>query len=536
MHQLPPSDLQACLKFRVKTRNGINRLARAAFRYLFTKARLISVQEIGKVADGATESSASVILYQGKESWVSSEELVLIKNGGKKPYGEVLGVLRKGLGRNDFLNTQYYKPELAYVKHGGEPSGAREVFSFTVMVVGEVSEGKPLAINRKIIAPGSSVSVFEDENPLEIYLKPSARVPAYLCAHLDRHPSWRIPADASYIPYHVGVYGTTGSGKSWLAKNVLMPFYLENGYDVLVLDWSGMDYAPDLPDNSIPLSKVFLGPDAILSYLSDISQNFFDNRSLQGVMEEICDDWDELAKEGPNGLLKEITKRLDQAGSTVNQNYKSAYLSAVKRFLRRLTPDVLYSLTGTLKVEDVLTELAKRHLVVIDMAGFRSELKLSFFLALANAIYSKMIAGEDMSISLVIDEAPQYSPFKPEGLQVQATDAIRDLAALGRKHKLNLTLLSQGVAGDIGVNAAIRRNLNTNFYGRLHPLDVVGQGGAKEWLEPYGITPEYMLTLQSGQFYFSGLMNPSPMPLLLFFEPNQRLLRLASERMASTDV
>ncbi len=494
------------------------------------------MREIGKVADGATESSASVILYEGTESWVPSEELVLIKNGGKNPYGKVLGVLRKGLGRNDFLNTQYYKPELAYVKHGGEPSGAREVFSFTVMVVGEVSEGKPLVINRKIIAPGSSVAVFEEENPLEIYLKPSAKVPRYLPAHLDRHQSWRIPADASYIPYHVGVYGTTGSGKSWLAKNVLMPFYLENGYDVLVLDWSGMDYAPDFPGSSIPLSKVFLGPEAILSYLSNLSQNFFDNKSLQGAMEDICDDWYDLAKRGADGILNEIRNRLQQAASGVGQNYKSAYSSAVKRLLRKLTTDILYPLTGTMNVEDLLSELAKSHFVVIDMAGFRSELKLSFFLALANAIYSKVIRGEDMSISLVIDEAPQYSPFKPEGLQVQATDIIRDLAALGRKHKLNLTLLSQGVAGDIGVNAAIRRNLSTNFYGRLHPLDVVGQGGAKEWLEPYGITPEYMLTLQSGQFYFSGLMNPSPMPLLLFFEPNERLAQLIGEKGAVSDV
>jgi len=54
------------------------------------------------------------------------------------------------------------------------------------------------------------------------------------------------------------------------------------------------------------------------------------------------------------------------------------------------------------------------------------------------------------------------------------------LAATGRKHDLSLTLIAQGVAGEIGIHASIRRNLNTNFYGKIHPLDATGQGGAKE--------------------------------------------------------
>jgi len=486
------------------------------------------VKEIGKIADGATESIASVILYQGVESWVSSEELVLVENGARTPYSKVLGVLRKGLGRNDFLNTSYYKPELAYVKHGGEPSGAREVFSFSVLVIGDVSQPGAVSINRGIISPGSKVSVFDTEDPLAKYLAPTAKLPGNLMAALDRHRNWAIPADASYIPYHVGVYGTTGSGKSWLAKNVLIPFYLQNGYSVLVLDWSGADYSQELRKNSIPLSEISMGPNAVFSYMSERTSGFFSNRNLEAVMEELCDDWENLAKMGSEKAFDQIQKSLN-AVNTNRQDYQMAFNVAKRRFLRRLTPQALESLMGKKPIQELLNDLSKSRLIVIDMSGFRSDVKLSFFLALADALYSKMSEGEDMSTSIIIDEAPQYSPFKPEGLQVQATDSLRDLAALGRKHKLNLTLLSQGIAGDIGVNAAIRRNLNTSFYGRLHPLDVVGQGGAKEWLEPYGITPEYMLNLQAGQFYFAGLMNPSFMPLLLYFEPNDELAQLAEQ-------
>ncbi|MEM3691799.1 MAG: hypothetical protein QXS61_04900, partial [Candidatus Korarchaeum sp.] len=155
---------------------------------------------------------------------------------------------------------------------------------------------------------------------------------------------------------------------------------------------------------------------------------------------------------------------------------------------------------------------------VVDMSGFSNEMKLSFFLTLANELKRRMIGGQDLRIALVIDEAPQYCPYRPEGVQQQVTEEIKNLAALGRKHDLNLTLVAQGVAGEIGVNAAIRRNLNTNFYGRLHPLDAAGEGGAKDWLGPYGITPEYLLTLEDGRFYFTGAMNPSPVPLLVTFE------------------
>jgi hypothetical protein len=160
----------------------------------------------------------------------------------------------------------------------------------------------------------------------------------------------------------------------------------------------------------------------------------------------------------------------------------------------------------------------KENPIVVDMSGFSSSSKLSFFLSLSSELQRMMIGGMDLKMALVIDEAPQYCPFKPEGMQIETTEAIKNLAALGRKHDLNLTLIAQGIAGEIGINAAVRRNLNTNFYGRLHPLDAAGEGGAKDWLGPFGITPEYLLNLEDGRFYFAGIMNPSPIPLLITFE------------------
>jgi hypothetical protein len=95
---------------------------------------------------------------------------------------------------------------------------------------------------------------------------------------------------------------------------------------------------------------------------------------------------------------------------------------------------------------------------------------------------------------------------------------IKNLAALGRKRMLNLTLIAQGIKGEIGINAAVRRNLNTHFFGRIHPLDAGGEGGASEWLSPYDITPDQLLQLKPGRFYFSGAMNVSPVPLLITYK------------------
>jgi hypothetical protein len=78
-----------------------------------------------------------------------------------------------------------------------------------------------------------------------------------------------------------------------------------------------------------------------------------------------------------------------------------------------------------------------------------------------------------------------------------------------------MVLISQGIAGDIGINAAVRRNLNTQFIGQIHPLDLEE---AMKWVSPYGIRNEHLLYLNPGQFYFIGKMNPSPIPLLISFK------------------
>lgn len=68
---------------------------------------------VGRVADGSTESSARLILIKDFEKSVAAEELVLIENSVEGSVSRILGVLREGLGKNEFLSASSYRPDVA---------------------------------------------------------------------------------------------------------------------------------------------------------------------------------------------------------------------------------------------------------------------------------------------------------------------------------------------------------------------------------------------------------------------------------------
>jgi len=478
---------------------------------------------IGRVGDGSTETYARVILLKDFEREIKAEELVLIKNGGEEnPVNEIIGVLREGLGKNEFLSHSAYRPDVAYLKYGGQPSGAREVYSFRVMPIGVKSEDG-FEPNKLIIAPRSPVYLFEDDdNPLEL-LAAGIKEPEYLDAYLEGHERWRIPILKEFIPYHVGIFGSTGSGKSWLARCVLTDFYRRCGYDVLILDWSGTDYVPYFEGRVVSITDIALDAESIFAYLNDLSYKFGDNPNIKDAFDEFIENWPDKIKDADhdyNKLYEMLKRHVEHAVENISRNdWKDSARRACRKVFRKIKPEDLQPLMGTISITELLKKLREEHVLVIDMSGAMVENKLGLFLSLGAEIYREMDMGRNVDIAMIIDEAPQYAPWDAKGMQQQTSDMIKNLAALGRKRRFNLTLISQGIKGEIGINAAVRRNLNTYFIGRIHPLDASGEGGASEWLSPYGIRPEQLLQLKPGRFYFAGIMNPSPVPLLLTFTP-----------------
>jgi len=493
---------------------------------------------IGRIADGATETSARLILLKDLEKEITAEELVLVYNGGEaKPTNLILGVIREGLGKNEFLSYTSYKPDVAYMRHGGEPSGSREVYSFTFKPIGMITDDG-IEPNRTIIQPRSPVYMIDDsENPLEWLVK--GREVTWLNAHLDRHPSWRVPVDIEFIPYHVGVYGSTGSGKSWLTRNVLIPAYVEAGYRCIVLDWSGTDYAPYYGGRRgcevVGIEEIALDADTIIYYLQDKAKSLVKNDNVKDAFEEYVDAWPSKVEEklrssqgdkeaAAEQILEELKEYVNSRINNIGRaDYRASAERVARRVFRHLKAEDILPLLGIKKIDELMRKAEENEVTILDMGGAIAEAKLSLFHSLSKIVYRKMERGQDVNIALIIDEAPQYAPWDPRGIQAETSTMIKNLAALGRKKKLNLTLISQGIRGEIGINAAVRRNLNTHFFGRIHPLDAAGEGGASDWLSPYGVRTDQLLLLKPGHFYFSGVMNPSPIPLLITFKPEEEL-------------
>lgn len=459
---------------------------------------------IGFVASGSRASWCYVLLVEGREDIVAEETFAYVLDRGDV----VLGVLRSGQGLDENLKIGAYGPGVAYAKKGFAPSSSRRSFTYVFSVIGRV-EGGELRENRLILTPGSPVHICI-ENP---FLNIRGNY-VYSARHWEK--PWRIPFDPRGIPMHIGIVGSTGSGKSFLARHVIIPLMNSVGYAVLAFDWHGCDYAPYAGDGGrVSISDVRLNGSVAAAHIAE-KASFFGFRSgeneicraLQAVLEE-SDDWRGLS-------LPEFRAWVEKKLSSVIDEKKWGRLSpAFQRGLSKISDGDWGKILGRLDPAEIIEAARLRGFLAVDMSGFREAEKLSTFLSIAEEIKRRIDGGEKMNLCLLIDEAPQYCPYKTEGLQEEVKDLIRDLAATGRKHNLSLILVSQGLAGEIGVDAAVRRNLNTHFIGRIMPQD---RREVEDMLGAYHISYESLLRLQPGQFYFEGRMNPFPTPLLISFD------------------
>ena len=485
------------------------------------------MKKVGIVASDSSEEKAVGLLQEGFESEVRAEDLVLMKN---RIGHQVLGVLRGGAGIDESLKVGTYRPTIAFAKKGGAPSGARETFAFSVQVLGSVlPDSNGIGKNRTIIAPRSDIMLLQESDkpsPLDIIVgkKEVQWIPQ---ANYEDRASWPIPAETRYLNYHVGIFGSTGCGKSFLARFSLIPMFLQAKYRVLVLDWSGVDYAPFYDSKVTRIRDAALDEASVVQYLAAKMQHWgyhgtyrSDNEILSQLQDFVGENWQakvaayKSAADLRNGIHDEVLAGLE--GATNKPNIVAGWTRNFERGFRKLTEDHVRVVMGKKTVEDLVSNL--KDISVIEMHEVGTDEKLSFFSTLATHLTDLMDSGQELKLALVIDEGPQYCPWEPKGLQWEATELIKGMCALGRKHRLSVVMLSQGISGDIGINAAVRRNLNTQFFGRIHPLDMMEAGN---WLSPYGISPEDLLSMEPGHFYYSGRMNPSPIPLLMTFKPEE---------------
>ncbi|MEM2059091.1 MAG: DUF87 domain-containing protein [Thermoproteota archaeon] len=495
------------------------------------ETKLEELELIGLTGSTTKVTEAPLILLEGRETKVREEDIVLIVNRSSSDY--ILAVCRSGMGVNENLRVGGYSPGIAYVRSKGQPpSTAKESYHFTLSFIGLLTR-HGVKTNNIIVAPGSQVYLFRREemelNPLMLLRPRQYATGGYLA---NSEGNWPIPFDLNFIPYHIGVFGATGSGKSRLARHLLIPMLKGAGYGVLVFDWEGVDYSPFFGKEVISICDFKMDAPAAVEFIFRNADNFGykdEKNPVSSAVAELMskreDDgtwWDMVSKQVNNG--RELREKLREEVLNVLRERKdwekfgSFWELKLDSGFNKISEEnweLLYRSSKGIRVEEFKFPEPGR-LVVIDMSDVSSELKLSFFSELCDRLISIMRErGVKLNLALIIDEAPQYCPSEPKGLQDKTTDRLKDLCALGRKRNLCVVLLSQGMAGEIGINAAVRRNLNTLFIGQIHPLDIEEAG---KRLTPYGVRVEELLFLEPGKFYLTGKMNPSPTPLLISFK------------------
>ena len=477
------------------------------------------MRKIGIVASGSTVIDADVLLNEGEEKNVKAEDLVIIKNeNGNK----IMAVCRTAVGNNDNLRAIGFSPGIAYARLGRHPSTAKEYYMFTLDVLGDVSSSK-LEQNKTVIAPASDVIIFEEaDNPMKNLGQREGEENEGI-GYYKGHSNWTIPTVARFIPYHIGVFAVTGAGKSLLTRHEIIPFLQRASYNLIIIDWKGSDYAPHFKAK-LTIGDLALDDDSVVEYLSAAMNHFgyyigtyADKNPIKLALETIIykGDWRKIQTppELKTFLEKEVQQEIESSGD--KEFYAKRNVAKFKRHLAKTTEQQLKNVMGTVKPEEIVKLARKEHVAVVDISAGGKDEKLSIFLTIANHLRKMMQEKQTLKIALVIDEGPQYCPFMPRGKEALTTEAISELCALGRSYNLCIVLLSQGISGEIGVNAAIRRNLNTQFIGKIHPLDMEE---AKRLLAQGKIEDKSLTLLPEGDFYFIGKMNPSPVPLLIHFD------------------
>lgn len=507
------------------------------------------MRPVGVVTSGAKVSLAPALIFKHAEGSALEEALVVIEDeaAGKR----YLGVLR-WLNRQDPLlkHTQRSavvdKPELA-------GSGAHIPFEYAyVKIIGELTGGR-VTPPRTPPTPRSVIKLIESPSDISLALDTERG----LVVGKHKHSGVEIPMSALTIPYHVGVVGATGTGKSRLVKALIDEIMAKTGYSVIVFDHSGMDYTRYWPQRVVNSSNIVLDPPmaaslivdrarlgkgsyqleyvltTIYAYAAAASRKRSGGRGRQRSLWEyagreeqeaatggvecgdaVLEELEEAELGDPEDMMRSVSWDTDsfiKCLTTVAKklNAKAPTLIKMRLLLKTYGKPIIESLNKRKITSAEVIERAKRDgLVVIDLSGEEQVVKRHVVAAVIDRLWARIEEGrEPQNIVIVIDEAHNYACQQGCG---PSSNSIERVAREGRKWGLGLILASQRM---IDIATDVRGNVNTYFFSRLQtPGDFASLAGV---IDLGGLSESSLSLLESREFFFAGLGNPLKYPLLI---------------------
>jgi len=529
---------------------------------------LVNQNPIGVVLTGSTTQRAACQLFESSEKGgVREGKFLMIESmpGNRHIMVRVAAITPQ----NDFYSAgdAWTEARRKQVEIPGQLARQYEICELDLLA--EMPGARPI-----VVPPYPNDKVYEMKLPEEsedIFGKSKKSEGIIWYGTMVGYQNAPIPLNIESIPMHMGVFGTTGSGKSYdtgaLIEQLVKICDKEDkilSFPILIIDANGdyLDYVKFFEDHekfgacsavtryvfpkSPELSKMSVKPIAI-------DLNLMSKRELAEAI-NLYYSGGEKTELQISGLEKLIA-HMEDSSMISEGNYQSIFtdedkFEEAKEALKNLglhagtVAAVLRALEKFKGVEDqyrLLSEKPKldksfvdkmtknREIAVVDFSsagapGVDPPLKqfvMSYLASILFRVFTEYkIEGEERYMLFIIEEAQNYCPNLATyniGYSL-AREKLAAIATQGRKFGLSLCLISQRPSF---VDQVVLSMCNSFFLHRISPEDVSFvkrvTGGLPVSLE------RRLTTLDNGELIVSGQMLTLPFPMLIKVPPREVL-------------
>ncbi len=515
---------------------------------------------VGVILTGATTQKALCQLYQDSERGkVREGKFLVVKSGseGKR----ILARISKIIPQNEFYTEGDAWTEARRKQIEIPAQLARQYEVCELDILAEMPGARALTV-----PPYPNDKVYEmklPEQSEEIFGLPTKSEGIIWYGTLVGYKNAPIPLDIGNIPMHIGIFGTTGSGKSFdtgaLIEQLVKIYDKEDrilAFPILIIDASGdyLDYVDFFEEKkkfgaaanvtryvfpkSPELSKLRVKPiaidlnlmtkrdlaEAIVLFYSGGAKNELQVTGIEKLLSYMEDS--AIISQGNYHSIFTDSDKFDQATESLKElGIHGATAAAVLRALEKFS-DIenehnLLSQKPKLGKAFVDNLTNNREIAIIDFSaagapGIAPTLKQFIMSYLASVLFRVFTeyktVGEARYMLWIIEETQNYCPNLSTysvGYSL-AREKLSAIATQGRKFGLSLCLISQRPSF---VDQVVLSMCNSFFIHRISPEDVSFvkrvTGGLPKSLE------RRLTTLENGELIVSGQMLRIPFPMLI---------------------
>ena len=503
-------------------------------------SEILSENPLGFVLSESTVIGIPIAFFAGEsEIMTKEEELVIIHDFHHKGAPLILGVLRYMRRLEPFLR-RYQRVSVIDFPEAIDNVEKLPYTNGIVIPLAELklsadSEEEIVGIERNVTYvpfPGSKVYKIRHGAALTDLLRtllPEGTDPLIL-GHHKYTEGLEIPLDPKYIPYHIGVFGATGMGKSRLVKVLIDEIVTKTNYAVIVFDHTGMDYTVFYPGSTIESLRIKLDPLTFSSWLakklrlSEYLVDYVEISVLEIFRDYAQSEWERLSdiiintenEEERDLAIKQLHARLSDkiartAGRLGAKDTTISKLSILmdllvhpnelaRVFVRELPPEQVLDMAYKFK------EQGKP--LVIDLSLEDTiEAKRSVIASIIEAAWNRILATrKSLNLIIAVDEAQNYA-----WRAGRCEEGLTRIAREGRKWGFGLIIASQRLAGSVSTD--IRANMNTVLFSKLSQTGDLNE--IKQFADITGIEQSDLAQLVPREFYVAGLMNPLRKPIAI---------------------